>query len=186
MGLFDKLFGKKTPGVSEKSREFTIDIRDDCFMINGGRLDVPIHISALEAVLGKPRKTSFKTDEEDREIYEKLHPGEVFVQRVNYTWDDLGLMCYTNNKSVVNCFGICLNPTDYNVDSNPKTLFGGTVLISGKPWLGEVLSGEDMDVMRELVVGSYLITAEYTDFEQDDSTRDESSFTGIEIQLSNK
>ncbi len=186
MGLFDKLFGKKKFEVKESSRGFTIDICGDCFVINGKRLDVPIHIDALSDILGKPRKTGFKTSDEDKEIYERLHPGEVLVQRVNYTWDDLGLMCYTNNRSVVNCFGICLNETNYNVASNPKCLFGGTVLINGKPWLGEMLKGNDTEVFRELIVGSYLLTAEYTNFEQDDSTRDESSFTGIEIQLNEK
>ncbi|MDE7231093.1 MAG: hypothetical protein K2N56_11490 [Oscillospiraceae bacterium] len=183
MGLFDKLFGKKKPAVSESSKAFTIDIREDGFVINGKRMDVPIHIMALSEVLGKPRRTGFKTSEEDKEIYAKMHPGEILVQRVNYTWDDLGLMCYTNNGSVVNCFGICLNPTDYNVDSNPKSMFGGTVLINGRPWLGVMMAGKDCDVFRNIIVGSYSLTAEYTDFDQDDSTRDESSFTGIEIQL---
>lgn len=188
MGLFSRLFGgkKKKYEVKENSKGFTIDIRSDCFMINGKRLDVPIHIDALSEAFGKPRKTSFKTSNEDREIYEKLHPGEFLVQRVNYTWDDLGLMCYTNNGSVVNCFGICLNETNYNVASNPKCLFGGTVLINGRPWLGEILGGKDSEVFRELIVGDYLLTAEYTDFDQDDSTRGESDFTGIEIQLSDK
>lgn len=184
MGFFDKLFGKNRPETGARSGEFTIGIREDCFLINGKRLEVPIHIDALSEVLGKPRRTAFKTKEEDREIYEKLHPGEELVQRVNYTWDDLGLICYTGNKSVVNCFGICLNESDYNVASNPKQLYGGKLLICGKPWLGEVLRGKDCDVLRELIVGNYLITAEYTNFDQDDDTRDESSFTGIEIQLS--
>lgn len=184
MGFFDKLFGKNKPETGARSSEFTIDIRENCFIINGKRMEVPIHIDALSEVLGKPRKTAFKTKDEDREIYAKLHPGEELTQRVNYTWDDLGLMCYTGNKTVVNCFGICLNETDYNVASNPKQLYGGKLLICGKPWLETVKKGEDCDVMRQLIVGTYLITAEYTDFDQDDDTRDESSFTGIEIQLS--
>lgn len=181
--LFGKLFGKKTNGVSGNSGAFTIDIREDGFLINGRRMDVPIHISALSEILGKPRRTAFKTSEEDKEVYAKMHPGEILVQRVNYTWDDLGLMCYTNNGSVVNCFGICLNPTDYKVDSHPKSLFKGTVLINGRPWLGVMKAGKDLEVMRKIVLGSYSVVAEYTDFEQDDSTRNESSFTGIEIQL---
>lgn len=183
MGFLSSLFGKKGSEIGESSHEFKIEIGENGFSINGTQLDVPIHITALSDILGKPRRTGFKTDAEDREIYEKLHPGEVFVQRVNYTWDDLGLMCYTNNGSVVNCFGICLNKSDYNVASNPKKMFGGTVLINGKPWLDAVLAGKDLEVMRQLVVGDYSLTAEYTDFDQDDSKRDEKSFTGIEIQL---
>ena len=47
------------------------------------------------------------------------------------------------------------------------------------------MQGEDCDVMRELYFGEYLLTAEYTDFYQDDKTRTEKDFTGIEIQLKN-
>ena len=180
--LFGKLFGKKS-AVSGNLGNITIDIREDGFVINGRRMDVPIHITALSDILGKPRRTAFKTSEEDKEVYAKMHPGEILVRRINYTWDDLGLMCYTNNGSVANCFGICLNPTDYNVESHPRSLFKGTVLINGKPWLGAVMAGKDLEVFRRIIVGSYSLVAEYTDFEQDDSTRDESSFTGIEIQL---
>lgn len=181
MGFFAKLFGIKKANNSSKG--FTIDIRENGFVINGHQLDVPIHIDALSELFGKPRKTTFRTSDKDKEIYEKMHPGETLVQRVNYTWDDLGLMCYTNNRTVVNCFGICINNSNYIIASNPKCLFGGTVLINGKPWLPTVLAGKDEDVMREVTLGGYLITAEYTDFDQDDSTRDEKSFTGLEIQL---
>lgn len=181
MGFFAKLFGGKK--ANNCSEGFIIDIRENGFVINGRQLDVPIHIDALSELLGKPRKTAFKTGNEDKEIYEKMHPGETLVQRVNYTWDDLGLMCYTNNRTVVNCFGICLNKSDYKIASNPRCMFGGTVLINGKPWLPFVLAGEDKEVMREVTLGGYLITAEYTDFDQDDPTRNEKSFTGLEIQL---
>ena len=182
MGLFDKLFGKKKPEVSEKTTNFTIDIQGDCFIINGSRLEVPMHIDALTAVLGEPRKVSFKTKPEDREFLEKLH-SEPVTGRVNYAWDELGLMCYTYNGKVVNTFGICMQPTDYKSPSTPKGLFGGTVLIGGQPWFPLIMQGKDCEVMRELNFGEYLLTAEYTDFDQDDSTRTEKDFTGIEIQL---
>lgn len=185
--LFGKLFGKKKQpafGQASDSGNITIDIREDGFVINGKKLDIPTHIKALSDVLGKPsRKTAFKTSEEDKEVYAKMHPGEILVQRVNYTWDGLGLMCYTNNGSVVNCFGICMNPAGYNAASDPKSMFKGTVLINGKPWLGVMKAGKDLEVFRKVILGSYSLVAEYTDFEQDDSTRGESSFTGIEIQL---
>ena len=184
MGFFSKLFGKKKSAVLGNSKTITIDIREDGVMINGKKMDIPIHIRALSDILGKPRKTAFKTSKEDKEVYAKMHPGEILVQRINYTWDELGLMCYTNNGSVVNCFGIEFNPPEgYNAASHPKSMFGGTVLINGKPWLGEVMAGKDLEVFRKIIVGNYSLVAEYTDFEQDDSTRDESGFTGIEIQL---
>ena len=182
MGLFDSLFGKKKPTISEKTTNFTIDIQGDCFIINGSRLEVPMHIDALTAVLGEPRRVGFKTKPEDREFLEKLHKEPV-TDRVNYAWDGLGLMCYTYNGKVVNTFGICMQPSDNKSPSNPKGLFGGTVLIGGQPWFPVIMRGKDCEVMRELNFGEYLLTAEYTDFDQDDSTRTEKDFTGIEIQL---
>lgn len=182
MGLFRKLFGKKPEGVSEISKNYTIDICDDHFVINGQKFEVPMHIDALSNVLGEPRAKHFKTKEEDREFLEKLH-SEPVSNRVNYTWDELGLMCYTYNGKVVNTFGICIQSQGNDSPSNPKQLFGGTLTINGGAWLPVIMAGKDCEVMREAYVGEYLITAEYTDFEQDDATRDETSFTGLEIQL---
>lgn len=182
MGLFQKLFGKSPETVSEVTRDYTIDIRDDCFVINGQKLEVPMHIDALTRVLGEPRAKHFRTDAKSQQILETLH-SEPVSNRVNYTWDELGLMCYTYNGKVVNTFGICIQPQTNNSPSNPKMLFGGTVTINGAPWLPVVLAGSGSDFFREVKVGSYLIAAGYTDFEQDDETRDETSFTGFEIQL---
>lgn len=144
-----------------------------------------MHIDALTAVLGEPRKVSFKTDPENKEFLEKLHSSPV-TDRVNYAWDELGLMCYTYNGKVVTTFGICMQPSDCASPATPRMLFGGTVLIGGQPWFPVVMRGEDCDVMRELNFGEYLLTAEYTDFDQDDDTRTEKDFTGIEIQLKTK
>lgn len=183
MGFFQNLFGKKTEKASGfSSQNFSIDICDDCFVINGAKLDLPIHIDALTAVLGKPRSVSFKTKAEDREFLEELH-SEPVTNRVNYTWDSLGLMCYTYNGKVVNTFGICTQPQTNNSPSNPKGLYEGKLTMNGQPWLSVVMAGRDCEVMREVYMGNYLISAEYTDFEQDDTTRDETSFTGLEIQL---
>lgn len=181
MGLFGNLFGKKD-GNNETSKNFSIDICDNYFVINGQKLEVPIHIDALTAVLGKPRAQHFKTDANSQHVLESLH-SEPVSNRVNYTWDDLGLMCYTHNGKVVNTFGICIQPQTNDSPSNPKSLYKGKISINGGPWLPVIMAGENCDFFREAQVGSYLITAEYTDFEQDDITRNEKSFTGLEIQL---
>lgn len=182
MSFLRKLFGKKTEKISEVSKNFSIDIRDDCFVINGQKLEVPMHIDALSKVLGEPRAKHFKTDSETQHVLEVMH-SEPISNRVNYTWDELGLMCYTYNGKVVNTFGICIQPQTNDSPSNPKMLFGGKLTINGEAWLPVIKAGRDEDVFRELYVGNYLITAEYTDFDQDDETRDETSFTGLEIQL---
>lgn len=183
MGLFDKLFNQKYEQASKVTESYVIDIRDDCFVVNGQRLEVPIHIDALARVLGEPRAKHFRTKESDREINEKI-AGEPITDRVNYFWDGLGLKAYTYNGSVVNTFGIQFVKADYETKkTGTKAKFKGTVTINGQPWLPVALAGLDKEVFREFYVGNYLITAEYTDFEQDDSTRDETSFTGLEIQL---
>ncbi len=182
MSFIRKIFGRKPAKVSEITKSCSIDIRGDCFVINGQKLEVPMHIDALTRILGKPRANRFKTDDDTQRFLETLHKEPV-SNRVNYTWDELGLMCYTYNGKVVNTFGICIQPANNGSPSNPRALFGGTVTINGGAWLPVILAGEDKEVFREVKLGNYLITAEYTDFVQDDSTRDEKSFTGFEIQL---
>lgn len=183
MGLFDRILNKKYEQAAEETRSYTIDIRDDCFVINEERLEVPIHIDALTRILGEPRAKHFKTKDSEREINEEI-AGEPITDRTNYFWDGMGLKAYTYNGSVVNTFGIQFIKADYETSkSGTKAKFKGTVTINGEPWLPVVLAGEDNEFMRHVYLENYLITAEYTDFEQDDSTRDESSFTGLEIQL---
>lgn len=177
MGFFDRF-----KRVEERSREYTIDIRDDCFVINGIRLEIPIHIDALKKALGEPRAQRF-IKQKNRPLNE-LIAGEPVTNRTNYFWDSLGLKAYTYNGSVVNTFAIQFIKADYeNNKIGARTKFKGTVTINGGDWLPVVLAGEDKEVFREFAVGEYLINAEYTDFDQDDSARDETSFTGLEIQL---
>lgn len=184
MGFFGDLFGNKNKKInkSEGSFGYEIDICDDCFVINGERLEVPVHIDALARVLGEPRAHRFKTDADTKRFLETTR-GEPVTNRVNYTWDELGLMCYTHNGKVVNTFAVQLQKQTNNSPSNAKSQFKGRITINGAPWLPVIMAGEDAEVMRRAFVGDYLITAEYTDFEQDDITRDETSFTGLEIQL---
>ena len=181
MGFLSALFGKNK-AASVDTSGYTIDIRPDCFVINGSRLEVPMHINALKAVLGEPRAHTFKTDAETQHVLETMH-GESITNRVNYTWDSLGLICYTYNGKVVNTFGIQTQKQTNSSPSNARSQYHGTITINGQPWFPYVMAGKDLEVMREAYVGEYLISAEYTDFDQDDSTRDETSFTGLEIQL---
>lgn len=180
--FFRGLFKKKIKKIPDDPAELTIDIKKHCFVINGNKLEVPMHINALSAVLGEPRAHKFKTEAKTREVLEKSS-GEPVTNRVNYTWDALGLMCYTHNGKVVNTFAIQLGEQTNNSPSNAKCHFKGTLTINGMSWLPVIMAGKDCDVMRQAYIGDYLITAEYTDFEQDDSTRTEASFTGLEIQL---
>lgn len=191
MGFFKNLFGKLFGGkqteeaaVRTPSTEgYVIDIRGDCFIINGTRIEVPTHIDKLTAVLGKPRAEKFKNKPGDKEFFERTEHEQV-TKRVNYMWDELGLKAYTLNGSVVNTFEIEFKKADYETKrSATKTKFKGTVTVNGNPWFGEIMAGKDFEVFRRRIVGNYSLTAEYADFEQDDDTRTENDFTGIEIQL---
>lgn len=181
--LFNKNRQKKTSvRISERSKSMTIDIQGDCFVINGNKFEIPMHIDALSAILGKPRAVKFKTDPEMREFLEELENTPV-TNRVNYAWDDLGLMCYALNGKVINAFGIHLRQQTHNSPANPKTHFGGKITINGQHWLPIVMSGVDEDTSRHVILGNLTMTASYSDCYQDDSTRDETSFTAFEIQL---
>lgn len=188
MGCFSNLFKKEKPRekapavVSERSKSMTIDIQGDCFVINGNKFEIPMHVDALSAILGKPRAVKFKTDPEMRAFLEELESAPV-TNRVNYAWDDLGLMCYTLNGKVVNAFGIHLNPQNHNSPANPKMLYGGKITINGEDWLPIVISSEKFDSYRRVVVGNLVINAGYTDYYQDDATRDRKSFNNLEIHL---
>lgn len=185
--LFNRLFSKNkqknTPArISERSKSMTIDIQGDCFVINGKKFEIPMHVDALSAILGNPRTVKFNTTPEMRAFLEEME-GAPVTNRVNYAWDDLGLMCYTLNGKVINAFGIHLRQQTHNSPANPKMHFGGKITINGQHWLPIVMSGDDDDTSRDVILGELSLTASYSDYYQDDSTRDETSFSAIEIQL---
>lgn len=188
MGCFDNLFKKEKPQekapavISERSKSMTIDIQGDCFVINGNKFEIPMHVDALSAILGKPRAVKFKTDPEMMAFLEELE-GAPVTNRVNYAWDDLGLMCYTLNGKVINAFGIHLRQQTHNSPANPQTHFGGKITINGQDWFPIVMAGKDEDTSRHVILGNLSLTASYSDYYQDDSTRDETSFSTFEIQL---
>lgn len=188
MGFFRNLFKKKNPPkntapiISERSKSMTVDISGDYFTINGKKLEIPVHIDVLKEILGKPRAVKFETDPEMRAFLEEME-GCPVTNRVNYAWDDLGLMCYTLNGKVVNAFGIHLRQQNHNSPANPKTHFGGKITINGQNWLPIVMAGDNTDSSRRVILGNLLLTASYSDYYQDDATRDETSFSAFEIQL---
>lgn len=163
----------------------TVNITEEYITINGRNFEVPMHIDPLIEVLGTPRVIKCKTDEKDKEFLEKMHGEGMVTNRVNYVWDELGINCYTMNGKVLTCLGIELNHGE-TYPQTPKKVFTGTLTINGRPWLEAVKEGKDCDVLQQVSLGGYTLTAEYVDFEQDMATRDETSYTGIEISLKSK
>lgn len=184
-----RLFGKKSDSVQvrivplQQGETVHIDIKGDRIVLNQSVFTLPIDITNLIRILGEPRVQQFDTKIEDKEFLERLHNGAPVTNRANYMWDDLGIKCYTLDGTTVNTFGIELNQGFLEYPHIPQNKFNGTVTIEGKPWLSEINKGGDCDeILRQLYLGSHLLTAEYVDFEQISGTPAEKDYTGIEIQ----
>lgn len=176
-------FKKKYKGIVQDSQSCTVNITEEYIEINGKRVEIPMHIDYLSQVLGEPREVKFKTADKDKAFLEAMHGKGMVTNRVNYIWDDLGIMCYTQNGKIISCLGIELNHGERPYPHTPKSVFKGTVTINGRHWLPVIKAGEDCEVLQRAYVGSYLITGEYVDIAQTMEERDERSYTGLEIQL---
>lgn len=158
--------------------DIAVDINENGMIINNMAVDIPTHITALEKILGKPRKVVYPKDENNAS------------ERINYAWDNLGLCCYTNGGKTVFCLEIRLNKGDNCPKHYPSKFFGGKVTIKGKPWLEAVknapptpIAPGEPEFFREITLGNYNALAEYVDFMQDENTRTEKDFTTISVQL---
>ena len=181
MGLFGK---KKTPDtsnlrpveISERSKGITIDIRDDRLMINGKEFDIPSHIDLFKAVFGEPRVTECETTDAMREYLEESS-GKPVTNRANYTWDELGLECYTYDGKTVNSFCVYLSPSKYESDAAPRMMFGGTLTINEQHWLPVIKRGKK----EKAIIGKYSVIADPIDYNQRISKANETSFKRINI-----
>lgn len=179
------MFGwfKKRTAAPFSGEQCVVDISENGMSINGVKLDVLVHLNAAEKLLGTPRSTKFRTDAENREFLELTHGDGMVSNRVNYTWDDLGIYCYTMNGKVIHCFGFHFrNDPEMSLKHAPARLFRGTLTICGKPWMEAVKSGEDCEFLRELHIGNYLITAEYAEPFVGESP-DDGGYNCVEVQL---
>ncbi len=178
MGFWDKLFGgHKQPAVEIKN----INLTELGVEINGTLVDIPTHLSALAKLLGKPRAIGFETDDEIREFLEKTEGEGMVTKRVNYAWDELGLLAYTHNGSVVNCFSIQLKPS---ISKNaPRGVFGGVAAINGEDWFSVMKSGKDGMFLAEFRLGNYKIVSEKSDFQKNLADCGREDFNCVDIQL---
>lgn len=186
MGFFDffkKLFKKEE--ISAPAIELrTIDVTERGLLINGEQLlDLPVHIDIAKKVLGSPRGVEFKTDKESREFLEQMNGKGTVTKRVNYTWDALGLYCYTDNGTVINSFGIRLSMQADEYKYTPKCCTPAVVTVGGKPWFELLHNAEDMEFFRRCKFGPYSIVSEYIDPFEDHSSRNESSYADLEISV---
>lgn len=179
MGFFDKFIKffsvKKQASVSE------INYTAQKLVIDGKEIDFPIHIEILSEILGKPRATEFETDDELRAWLEKSEGVGMVTRRVNYAWDDLGLLAYTNNGTVAKCFSVLLKPSDLKYA--PRSVYKGKLTINGNDWFSAMKTGENGQFLSEYVLGDYKITAEKSDFSKDVSECSSEDFNCVDIQI---
>lgn len=164
MGLFANLFGRKKPKIN--AQELVLEITEGKLIVNGKAVDIPCHLSVLTNIFGKPRK-----------FVGKKHGN------VNFTWDNLGIYCYTKGNSVVYCFGVKVNCGGISTDLDPKTTFKGTLTIGGEPWEEFMAGGEDMEVARQRKYCGYSLFSEYADMDNGDKNGCHGAYSGVEIQL---
>lgn len=168
MGFFDlfkNLFGGAKPTIDTSG--FTIDVAKNVMSVNGKAVEIPCHIDMLCKTFGKARK----------------FVGENGAN-VNYTWDDLGLYCYTRGNGIVHCIGIKVNKGDMELKYDPRTLYKGTLTINGMPWEQTMFEGEDMDgFFRKREFDGLSLVSEYVDFDKGDSEGCNGAYSGIEISL---
>lgn len=167
MGLgdfFRRLFGISKPKFAPE--ELDINITDNAISINGNIVDCPCHLDALKTLFGKPRRSASKAG-----------------NNVNFTWDELGIYCYTKGNNVVYCFAIRVNQGGIKTDFDPKRMFQGRLNINGLPWEEVMYGGEDMEIAKACEVGGLSLFADYADVNKGDSEGFNGAYTGVEVQL---
>lgn len=158
------IFGKKSTEIN--ADELVFEVNESGIVINGKNVDIPCHLSVLTKMLGKPRRFVGKNSE-----------------NVNFTWDNLGICCYTKGNKVVYCVGVKVNIGVVTMRYDPKKLFSGRLTISGEPWETVMSGGEDLEIGRRLVYGEYSLFSEYASIEKGDKNGCHGAYSGVEIQL---
>ncbi len=153
MGFFD--FFKKKPALD--TSRLVINLTEDGFDINGTNIALPCNIGNLTYLLGKARKTA--------------HPP-VFTdeEHFNYTWDKLGIYCYSKGGEIVHNISVRMNG-EANLSYSPSKLFNGFYTINGENWFDVMKNGETewledegfrVPVFKRVRLGSYSVVSEFT------------------------
>lgn len=76
--------------MTEKETSLDIAIDENKLTINGVAVDIPVHISVLKKLLGKPRRVVYPKDSKSKD--------PLYLRAVNYTWDNHGVYCLTKTS----------------------------------------------------------------------------------------
>ncbi len=163
--FFKNLFGKKYV-CRFAPEQIDINITGDMIIVNDNKIEIPCHLDRLKELFGQPRK---------------------FVGvsgNVNYTWDDIGVYCYTKGNNVVFCIAVKSQVNSEMLFAyDPKSMFKGKLSINGENWEQVMHEGADEDVARSRLVDNLSLFAEYVDFEKGDMGGCEGAYTGVEVQI---
>ena len=177
MGLFDAF--KKKSDVAPES--LNINITDNGIQLNGALVRLPCPVDSLTAILGRPREVVYQTPKSQINPMMLAQFPELAAKRINYTWDALGVYCYTRSDSMVNCIGV-QHKVRLKVNHTPESLFCGTLTINGIPWYEAVRKGIDMEAYRQIDIGNNSVISGYSDFSRPESLGTADDYTGIEFQ----
>lgn len=147
MNLFSNLLNvfKKEKTSSVPANQFQIDLTPLGVEINKTTYTLPLSLDVLVSLFGTPRKT------------DKFN--------MVYSWDNLGLYCYSKDKETAHTFGILMKRKKETPKLSPKHPFSGSLTICQSDWKTKIELGEDMEVLRQLALGDYMVIAEYLSFE---------------------
>ena len=149
MGFFD-LF-KKKPALD--TSRLVINLTENGLDVNGTNIVLPCNIDTLKYLFGSARKT--------------VHPEKNY----NYTWDRLGIYCYSRGGTIVRNISVRMNG-DPDLSYSPSSPFGGIYTINGKNWFDVMKNGETewledegikIPIFKRARFGNYSVISEFTD-----------------------
>ena len=152
MGLFD-LFRKPALNTSR----LVINLTEDGFDVNGTHIALPCNIDALKYLFGRARET----------VHQLNFTNEI---NYNYTWDKIGLYCYSKGGTIVHALSVRMNG-EPDLSYSPRSLFGGFFTINGENWFEVMKNGETewledegfkIPVFKRINMGRYSVVSEFT------------------------
>ncbi len=175
MGFFD-LFRKKPALDTDR---LVINLTENGLDVNGTHIALPCNIDALRHLFGHARQT--------------VHPA-VFTpeKNYNYTWDKIGLYCYSKGGIIVHNISARVNGTP-DLSYSPSSLFQGIYTINGENWFEVMKNGEtewleDEDiripVFKRVTLGRYSAVSEFTNEDLSDGNAENyEDLKNIEVEI---
>lgn len=175
MGFFD-LFRRKPHIDTER---LVVNLTENGLDVNGVRIILPCNIDALKHIFGHARET--------------VHPAMFGREKTyNYTWDKLGIYCYSSGGSVVHNISVRMNG-EADLSYSPASLFQGIYTINGENWFDVMKNGETqwledegirVPIFKQTTLGKYSVISEFTNEDTSDGTTESSSdLKNIEVEI---